>query len=312
MKHRDLSWDDRFEKKGLSELSVKAYQCRRDYLPKDVWELRDIAGEYAHKVGEDYKGESGFFSAKARAVASGIENLKSQKRDRELSLNYNNVTPEELSGNLPPDSTPMLIFIIPGLQQTAGPWLPMAKRIYDSGNLSYIEEYDSKEPFEDYVRRISETLGNIWRSSLTRLPTIGLGHSTGADILRWGSVKGYFPEIDGLVLSAGVTNGSIPKTLVKIMYGQQVQYCDPRTDKGERIIMEMNEPFEIPHITIAGNRDYLVPKEDCIDTSGLNWFHKLGHVAGSGVYGPMNELYMFAIYHIKSEILEKHPEPKSL
>jgi hypothetical protein len=191
------------------------------------------------------------------------------------------------------------IFLVPGLLQNSGAFATLCSLLENEGFGAIPIKYDYRMPINESADYIAEKI-NYASIQLNR-NGIALGHSTGADNLRYIAAKDL-AKLSAYIFSAPITNGDIPNLISKIfvgnlsLFGNFINYCDPRNQEGRQNIAVFNQPISVPHMTISALRDWIVPLEASIDTNGYNLIvDGFGHLDGTGVNKKFNQVYLETI-----------------
>jgi len=196
------------------------------------------------------------------------------------------------------DGSSKLVIGIHGLLQSRKAFYRLRNSLHENGFSFLSVGYDSK-PFEQCAEEVLEELNTL--SGEPHSKAFLLGHSTGADILRYLFAKEKISgkrtlsdKFDGLILSAPMTNGKVPDIKDKILFRNlDLSYHNPETEKGREILAYFKETLLVPNITVPALNDSFVPLASSLDLSGINLvLGKHGHIAETGCNQQFNQVYL--------------------
>jgi hypothetical protein len=197
------------------------------------------------------------------------------------------------------DENSQLVFLIhglsvPGIHLDGRYFMPLRRALFAKGINTFAIDYNDCLPFEEYSHQILDKINLISRQLPLSIKIHAIGHSTGADILRYLTANKCLldkPRLDKVILAAPTTNGKIKDLLDNLAFGSKVEYCNPLNKNNvlnSFFISNPNKP-----LTLLSTGDCFIPMDVALDITGRNLIVSgAGHLAASGCNTTFNQIYL--------------------
>ena len=205
------------------------------------------------------------------------------------------------------DKDSRLVFLLNGLTLDGRIFSRLRRQLEQEGIKTLALEYDDRAPFKEYCLETGDKIKSLTKS-IPCQATAYLGHSTGADILRYLALTSEKRDVlldSPLLLAAPCTNGKRQDLKDKLILGNKEDYCNFALRESHETIQLLQKKVKNA-LTLACSRDRFVPLASAIDTQGLNLIiGNYGHLAMTGCNIRFNQLYIEVINSLFEEKNDK-------
>lgn len=185
----------------------------------------------------------------------------------------------------------MVVYLVHGLRQSPGAFKPLADMLSALGHRPVAISYHWQRPFADCAAEVADALQHGDNG-------IAIGHSTGADALRYAAMRGWLPWLQGAIFACPCTNGKIAGLLSRCLFGTAEFYCDQTREESSGILPTLAGKPPMNHVTIAALHDRLVPLASALDMHGMNVVAAGGHMDGTGCQKRFNAVYSACVNYL--------------
>jgi len=182
-----------------------------------------------------------------------------------------------------------VVFLVHGLSQHGGHFRNLRNTLIQGGFCPVVVSYDYRSPFLEYSQKVSEDINCVLGE---KERGFAIGHSTGADILKYNLITGRNLKICGSLLAAGTFNGQIPDLVSRMLFCGADDYCNPQSPKSDGILDKLSLPVSDSFV-VSFENDFFVHLNASFDRDGINFLvRNMGHISGSGINDLMNQGYL--------------------
>jgi pimeloyl-ACP methyl ester carboxylesterase len=184
-----------------------------------------------------------------------------------------------------------VVYLIHGLRQSPGAFKPLADLLSALGHRPVAISYDWQRPFADCAAEVADALQHGDNG-------IAIGHSTGADALRYAAVRGWLPWLQGAIFACPCINGKKAGLLSRCLFSTAEFYCDQTRKESADILPTLAGKPPMDHVTIAALHDRFIPLESALDMHGMNVIVAGGHMDGTGCGKRFNAVYCACVNYL--------------
>lgn len=267
------------------DLSANGVCCRGYRFNQNILKVEDkgyfdALKLWADRVRDDFEGGS-FVWEDFSGVRNCVLNAVSVLSNKNKAIAFGESSLERAG------SDSKLVFLVHGLFQNEGAFLRLMKLFSTEDYLPFAVGYDYRRSFEECVGEVSEKITRVAKKIPCRDKIFAIGHSTGADVLRYAANLGALEDVRGFVFSAPLTNGKFSG-----FFGNYEDYAN-FSCSGRKVVPKLQEKVTAPHITLSGLKDRFIPLYSSLDFKGDNVvLRNFGHIAGSGCNRHFNRVYL--------------------